>query len=93
MKQCYECGKELGFLEEHYHPALGKPIIVCWNCYERLDISMEQYRNFILNEFNHKEPEKYVKKVIMKSKSHLVQKNNKKWELGDIKKNDYERNS
>ena len=51
MTKCFECGKKLKFWEGYHHPELGKKELVCWNCYETLEKSMEKYRNFILHGF------------------------------------------
>jgi hypothetical protein len=55
MKKCYECGKELKFWEEYYHPAFGKKELVCSKCFDLIKESMENYRNFILREFKQDE--------------------------------------
>ncbi len=53
MVVCEECGKKLGILEGYRHPALGKRFLVCGNCYVKVDISMEKWREFCLsNSFN-----------------------------------------
>ena len=52
MKKCYECGKELKFWEGYRHPALGKKELVCSNCFDSVEESMEKYRKFLLNEHN-----------------------------------------
>ena len=75
MKKCYECGKEMKFLEWRYHPALGKKILVCSNCFKKLEGSMEQYRKFILNEFGNKETKKSIENLIKKLKSQSINKN------------------
>jgi len=49
MKTCFECGKELKFWEGYRHPVLGMKELVCWKCFERVDNSLEEYRNFILD--------------------------------------------
>jgi len=58
MKKCCECGKELKFWEGYCHPALGKKEIVCWNCHEAVEESMENYRNFILSDFEKQDQKK-----------------------------------
>ena len=59
MKKCYECGKELKFWEGYRHPALGKNGLVCSECFDFIEESMEQYRNFVLRQFKQDE-EKHV---------------------------------
>ena len=49
MKTCYECGKELKFWEGYFHPGLGHKELVCSDCFNRLEQSMETYRDFILS--------------------------------------------
>jgi hypothetical protein len=51
MKKCFECGKELKFWEGYHHPILGVKELICWNCYEKVEKSMEEYRKFILHGF------------------------------------------
>lgn len=57
MKKCFECGKELKFWEGYCHPILGKKELVCWTCFKKVDKSLEEYRNFILD-FNKREEKK-----------------------------------
>jgi len=49
MKKCFECGKELKFWEGYRHPVLGAKELVCWACFEKVDKSVEEYRNFVLD--------------------------------------------
>ena len=75
MKKCYECGKEMKFLECYYHPVLGKQVFVCSNCFTKLEVSMEQYRQFILNEFGNKETKISIENLIKWLKSQSINKN------------------
>ena len=53
MVKCEECGKKLGILEGYRHPALGKRFLVCGNCFDIVEESMEKWRVFcLLNSFN-----------------------------------------
>jgi hypothetical protein len=53
MVDCGECGKRLRFFEGYYHPTLGKKSLVCGPCFDKLDESVVQWRDFILsNTFN-----------------------------------------
>jgi recombinational DNA repair protein (RecF pathway) len=72
MKHCYECGKSLKFWEGYYHPTMGKNRFICWNCFQKIDQSIEQYRDFILTEFNQKEPKTHIENIIRKSKSKVI---------------------
>ena len=49
MKKCFECGKELKFWEGYFHPVLGKKEIICWKCFEKVEKSVEEYSNFIMD--------------------------------------------
>ena len=53
MVDCEECNKKLGILEGYRHPALGSGFLVCGNCFDKIDESMEKWREFCLsNSFN-----------------------------------------
>jgi hypothetical protein len=53
MVKCEECGKKLGILQVYRHPALGTRFLVCGNCFDKVDESMEKWRVFCLsNLFN-----------------------------------------
>jgi hypothetical protein len=54
MKKCYECGKELKLMEGYRHPVLGMKELVCWKCFEKIDNSVDKYRNFILDNIKRK---------------------------------------
>jgi len=56
MTKCYECGKELKFWNSYNHPTLGRKMLVCSVCFDKIEASMKKYRDFILSEF--KIPEK-----------------------------------
>ena len=52
-KYCYECGKKISFWESRFHPVLGKKERVCSDCFSIVEESLENYRNFILNNLDH----------------------------------------
>jgi hypothetical protein len=47
MKECVECGRNLGMLEGYRHPILGKEHLVCSTCFDTVSESVEKYREFI----------------------------------------------
>jgi len=49
MVKCEECGKKLGILQGYRHPALGIKFLVCGNCFDKVDKSMEKWRVFCLS--------------------------------------------
>ena len=49
MIKCEECDKKLGILEGYCHPELGKSFLVCGNCFDKVNKSMEQWRMFCLS--------------------------------------------
>jgi len=55
MVKCKECDKKLSICEGYPHPALGKRFLVCRNCFNKVDNSMEKWIVFCLsNSFNAK---------------------------------------
>jgi hypothetical protein len=53
MVECEECGNKLGILQGYRHPALGTKFLVCGNCFDKVDESMEKWSKFCLsNSFN-----------------------------------------
>lgn len=57
-KSCIECGKNLNLLEGHRHPTLGKNYLVCWECFEKVEKSLEQWGRFVLwSSFNPEAPD------------------------------------
>jgi hypothetical protein len=53
MNKCEECGKKMGFLEGYSHPTLGKKILVCSQCFVKVDESVTRWSEFIRsNSFN-----------------------------------------
>jgi hypothetical protein len=59
MKKCHKCGKELKFYEAYYHPALGKKVFICSDCFDVVDESMENYSSFVFSHVREYE-EKHV---------------------------------
>jgi len=47
MKECVECGKNLGIMEGYRHPTLGKDNLLCSNCFDIVFESVEKYREFV----------------------------------------------
>jgi hypothetical protein len=47
MKECVECGKNLGIIEGYRHPIMGKEYLLCSNCFNTVFESVEKYREFI----------------------------------------------
>ena len=43
MGNCSECGKKLRFWKGYRHPILGKTYLLCSNCYDLIDKSLEFY--------------------------------------------------
>ena len=46
MIKCEECSKKLGIIQGYRHPALGKRFLVCGNCFNKVNNSMEKWRVF-----------------------------------------------
>jgi hypothetical protein len=47
MKECVECGKNLGIIGGYRHPILGKDALVCSHCFDTVFENVEEYRKFI----------------------------------------------
>jgi hypothetical protein len=59
MKKCNECKKKLGFFEGYRHPTLGKENLLCSPCFDKVQQSVDQWREFVFsNSFN---PESFIK--------------------------------
>jgi len=59
MKKCNECRKKLGFFEGYRHPTLGKENLLCSPCFDKVQQSVDQWREFVFsNSFN---PESFIK--------------------------------
>jgi hypothetical protein len=74
MVKCEECGKKLGILQGYRHPALGTRFLVCRNCYDKVDESMEKWREFChSNLFNVKSSKIDIQEAWNKSISNDLQ--------------------
>jgi hypothetical protein len=47
MKECMECGKNLGTIKGYRHPTMGKDNLLCSNCFDTVFESVEKYREFV----------------------------------------------
>jgi len=57
-KCCYICGKKLHLFSGYYHPTLGKDCMICGDCYNREQKSIERWGRFVLwNSFNPESPD------------------------------------
>ncbi len=57
-RKCVECGKALGFFEGYCHPTLGMKYLTCWECFERVELSVQRWGQFVLwNSFNPEAPD------------------------------------
>ena len=48
MKFCEECGNKLGFFGGYRHPVKGKESLLCSKCFDIIDKSVEEWRNFVI---------------------------------------------
>lgn len=48
MVNCVECGRKLGFLKGYRHPTMGRKYLLCNNCFDNVDESVTQWREFLL---------------------------------------------
>jgi hypothetical protein len=63
MVECNECGKRLGFVDSYRHPVKGKQYPVCNSCFDSVNESVNQWREFISpyqNYFNNNTPKNNV---------------------------------
>jgi hypothetical protein len=57
-KRCVECGKHLNLFQGYRHPTMGHHYLVCWDCHEKVEISVERWGRFVLwNSFNPDAPD------------------------------------
>ena len=47
MKECVECGKNLGIMEGYRHPTMGKDNLICSHCFDSVFKSVEKFREFV----------------------------------------------
>lgn len=53
MVECEECGKTLGIFEGYRHPVMGKKHYLCYPCFEKVNESVDRWKEFVLsNSFN-----------------------------------------
>jgi len=73
MKNCEECGKNLGVLEGYQHPTLGKKYLLCSHCFDQVEESVAKWREFVLsNSFNIKESKSKSQVNLKKIKTSLT---------------------
>jgi len=52
-RTCSKCGKQLGILEGYRHPTQGAHNLLCRNCFQTIETSVERWGRFVLwNSFN-----------------------------------------
>lgn len=57
-RTCIECGKNLSFFEGYRHPTLGIKYLICRECFEKVELSVERWGRFVLwNSFNPEAPD------------------------------------
>jgi hypothetical protein len=57
-RKCSECGKNMSLLEGYKHPTMGIHCLICRNCFERVENSVEHWGRFVLwNSFNPEAPD------------------------------------
>jgi ribosomal protein L40E len=57
-KVCFECGKNLGLFKGYRHPTLGIKHLICRECYEKVELSVERWGRCVLwNSFNPDAPD------------------------------------
>jgi len=57
-RKCTECGKNLSLFAGYQHPTLGPHFLLCKECYEKIEKSVESWGRFVLwNSFNPEAPD------------------------------------
>jgi hypothetical protein len=57
-RKCTECGKNLNLFAGYRHPTLGPHFLLCKECYENVEKSVERWGRFVLwNSFNPEAPD------------------------------------
>ncbi|MBN2599121.1 MAG: hypothetical protein JXA75_01170 [Candidatus Thermoplasmatota archaeon] len=52
-RECCECGRHLGIFEGYRHPTQAAQRLLCRNCFETIETSVERWGRFVLwNSFN-----------------------------------------
>lgn len=65
MNKCIECGKNLGIFEGYRHPVSNRGKYVCRDCFEKIDESMKNWREFIQsNSFNNESMNVSIEAII-----------------------------
>jgi hypothetical protein len=49
MVDCDECGKTLGMFHGYSHPTMGKKYTLCSTCYNQVNESVMQWKEFVLS--------------------------------------------
>lgn len=57
-RKCIECGKHLSLFEGYRHPTMGIHYVICRECFEKVETSVERWGRFVLwNSFNPESPD------------------------------------
>ncbi len=71
MKECRECGKNLGLLKGYRHPVLGRDSVLCSSCFDTVYDSVVKWREanlpyvgFFKNNSSNKNYEINLKKTL-----------------------------
>lgn len=57
-RRCTECGKYLTVFEGYRHPTMGMHYLICRDCFQKVEISVERWGRFVLwNSFNPEAPD------------------------------------
>jgi hypothetical protein len=57
-RKCIECGKNMNLFEGYKHPTMGIHFLICRNCFEKVENSVERWGRFVLwNSFNPDAPD------------------------------------
>jgi hypothetical protein len=55
---CFNCGKKLTIFEEYYHPTLGRQVLLCGECFDKVWDSETRWGRFVIwNSFNPDAPD------------------------------------
>ena len=58
MVKCVECDKKLGLLKGYRHPTMGKDHPICGSCFDKIDASVQEWGQFIMNSEFKEDPTK-----------------------------------
>lgn len=57
-RKCIECGKNMSLFEGYKHPTMGIHFLICRECFEKVENSVERWGRFVLwNSFNPEAPD------------------------------------